>query len=153
MPDRVPSWLTMALLALAWPLPLVLLHELGHGLAALALTDGEVKISMRGWCTYEPDRLRRRHGELMIVAAVTLVVAVVLSWAALETTSVWYPRGDFATRVLDVGAFCAVGQLLLTALPLRYGPMLGPSGGESDGRAIWRVLTGAPPRRPGARSS
>jgi hypothetical protein len=152
----VPSWLSLLLLSLAWAPPLILLHELGHAFAALAVTDGEVKIRMRpghalllwGECTYEPARLRSPRSEALIAAAgpaVSLVVAVGLGWAALETTPLGYPRGDFTTRVLDVGALSATGQLLLTALPLRYGPGIGPVGGESDGRAVWRILTGAPP--------
>jgi hypothetical protein len=36
-------------------------------------------------------------------------------------------------------------MFLLSALPLRYGAGLDDEGSESDGRAIWRILTGAPP--------
>jgi hypothetical protein len=141
------------LLSVAWGPLLVLLHELGHAFAALALTDGEVKIRMRpgyalvvwGECIYEPERVRTPRGEALIAAAgpaVSLVAAVALGWAALETTPLGYHRGEFGTRVLDAGAICAAGQLFLTALPLRYGAGLGPHGGESDGRAVWRILTG-----------
>jgi hypothetical protein len=148
----VPSWLSLLLLSLAWGPPLVLLHELGHAFAALAVTDGEVKIRMRpghalllwGERTYEPESVRTLRSEALIVAAgpaVTLVVAVALGWAAFGAEGFY--RLDFG--VLQVGAICAAGQLFLTALPLRYGPGLGPSGGESDGRALWRILTGAPP--------
>jgi hypothetical protein len=152
----VPSWLSLLLLSFAWAPPLVLLHELGHAFAALALTDGEVKIRMRpqyvfmlwGECVYEPHSLRSPRSEALIAAAgpaVTLVITVALGWAALETTALGYYRGDFATQVLDVGALCAAGQLLLSALPLRYGRGLAAPAGESDGRVIWRILTGAPP--------
>jgi len=60
----VPDLLLFPLLAIAWSPVLVLLHELGHALAAMALTDGEVSIQMRGAgmfggsATYEDARIR-----------------------------------------------------------------------------------------------
>jgi len=36
------------LLGIAWAPVLVLLHELGHALAAILLTDGEVELDVRG---------------------------------------------------------------------------------------------------------
>ena len=36
-------------------------------------------------------------------------------------------------------------MFVFTALPVRYGAGLGDNGAESDGRAVWRILTGAPP--------
>jgi hypothetical protein len=46
--------------------------------------------------------------------------------------------------VLFVGAWAASGHFLASAIPVRYGAGLGGPG-DSDGRVIWRVLTGAPP--------
>jgi hypothetical protein len=145
------SALIFALLGLAWAPALVLLHELGHALAALALTDGEVGIGLKahagmvtGQCTYDATRLRRPRAEAWIAAAgpaVTLVVAIVLWWATLESGFLnGAVRG--VTLVLLAGAVSATGQLLLTALPLRYGAGLGVGNTDSDGRVVWRVLTG-----------
>jgi hypothetical protein len=125
----------------------VLLHEAAHAFAALALTDGEVSISMRGAgllggsATYEPASLRHARDEAWIAAAgpaATLLVAAVL-WFA------WFGSGsDSLMTVIGVGATVASAQFVTSALPLRYGAGLGgPS--DSDGRVIWRVLTGGPP--------
>jgi hypothetical protein len=151
----VPSSIAFILLSMAWAPVLVLAHELGHAFAALALTDGEVKIRMRpglailliGECAYEPRGLRSPRAEAWIAAAgpaVTLLCAVILGWAALEATE-GLARTGFGPRVLEAGAVCAGLQLLVTAVPMRYGRGLGEDGEESDGRAVWRILTGAPP--------
>lgn len=139
--------LATMLIGMAWGVPLVVLHEVAHGLAALALTRGPVSIELHrgglsgGSAIYEPDRRRHARAEALIAAAgpaVSLLAAVVL-WAA------WIGEGPgFVQRVLGVGAAVATGQFLLSALPLRYGAGLGPPS-DSDGRVIWRVLTGAPP--------
>jgi hypothetical protein len=42
------------------------------------------------------------------------------------------------------GAWVATLQFVTSALPRRYGAGLGGPA-DSDGRVIWRVLTGAPP--------
>jgi hypothetical protein len=143
----VLDWLVFPVLGLAWAPVLVLLHEAGHALAAMALTDGEVSISLHGAgvlggrVTYEPATLRRARGEVWIAAAgpaVTLVAAVVL-WM------VWLTSGaDNFETVIGVGAWVATVQLACSALPIRYGAGLGGSG-DSDGRVIWRILTGEPP--------
>jgi hypothetical protein len=143
----VPDSLAFILLSVAWAPVLVLLHEAAHALAAVALTDGEVSISMRGAgllggsATYEPASLRHARDEAWIAAAgaaATLLVAAVL-WLA------WLGSGsDSLATVIGVGAAVASAQFVMSALPLRYGAGLGgPS--DSDGRVIWRVLTGAPP--------
>ena len=68
----------------------------------------------------------------------TLVAAVVL-WMA------WLKSGaDTLATVIGVGAWVAALQLACSALPIGYGAGLGGPG-DSDGRVIWRVLTGAPP--------
>jgi hypothetical protein len=46
--------------------------------------------------------------------------------------------------VAGVGASAASLQFVFSALPVRYGRGLGGPA-DSDGRAIWRMLTGAPP--------
>jgi hypothetical protein len=132
---------------MAWAPLLVLLHELGHAFAAMALTDGEVEIDMRGAgvlggsVSYEPARIRRPRDEAWIAAAgpaVTLVAAAVL-WLA------WLGSGaDSLVTILGAGAFTATLQLAISALPFRYGAGLGGPA-DSDGRAIWRILRGAPP--------
>jgi hypothetical protein len=80
----VPDWLAFIVLGVAWTPVLVFLHEAAHAFAALALTDGDVSISMRGagaWggsVNYEPASLRRARGEAWIAAAgpaVTLIAA------------------------------------------------------------------------------
>ena len=123
----------------------MLLHELGHGLAALALTEGDVSIRMRGaglaggTASYDGAHLRGRRSEVLIAAAgsaVSLVAAGVL-WLALLNT-------DSFSLVITAGALTATMQFVTSALPVRYGAGLGGPA-DSDGRVIWRVLTGAPP--------
>ena len=143
----MPDWLAFILLSVAWAPVLVLLHEAAHAFAALALTDGEVSISMRGAgvlggsATYEPARLRHPRDEAWIAAAgpaATLLVAAVL-WLA------WFGSGsDSLMTVIGVGATVATLQFVTSAVPFRYGAGLGGPA-DSDGRVIWRVLTGAPP--------
>jgi hypothetical protein len=122
----------------------VLLHELGHAFAAVVLTDGEVSIGMNalgGWATYEPERLRRSRDAAWIAAAgptVSLTIAIVL-WFT------WVKAGpSFDVTIVWVGAWVATGHFLGSALPVVYGAGFGVAA-ESDGRVIWRVLTGAPP--------
>jgi fumarate reductase subunit D len=143
----VPDLLLFPLLAIAWSPVLVLLHELAHALAAMALTDGDVRIEMRGAgmfggsATYEAARIRRPRDEAWIAAAgpaVTLLVAVVLWMAWLESGA------DDVHTLLGAGAVTASLQLMTSALPLHYGAGLGGPA-DSDGRAIWRILRGTPP--------
>jgi hypothetical protein len=140
----VPDWLGSLLLSFAWAPVLVVLHEAGHAFVALALTDGEVSMHMRGGgmlggsVTYEESTLRRARDAAWIAAAgpaVTLAVAVVLWNVGLATG---------LGMVAWTGALLATVQFFTTALPLRYGAGLGGPA-DSDGRVIWRVLTGAPP--------
>ena len=143
MPDIVATLLIGA----AWSVPLVVLHELGHGLAALALTRGRVSMELRhgglsgGRIAYEAVGLRHPRAVALIAAAgpaVSLLSAAVLCVAWLGEDP------GFAQRVIRTGALVAIVQFLVTALPIRYGAGLGPPS-DSDGRVIWRVLTGAPP--------
>jgi hypothetical protein len=153
MPDAVLDALVFILLGVAWAAPLMLVHELGHALAALAVTDGEVRIGMRstpsglmvGECTYEPAGLRYPRAEALIAAAgplVSLLGAVVLAFGSLKSGA-GTPEGGVAAQILMVGAVTAFLQFVVSALPVRYGAGFG--GGDSDGRAFWRILTGAPP--------
>jgi hypothetical protein len=141
----VLDWFVFTLLGLAWSPILVTIHELGHGLAALAVTDGEVSIRLRtlglagGFATYDSSRLRRASSEALIAAAgpaASLVAAVVLWYAWLGTND--------GSVILAAGAAGATFQFVATAIPVHYGAGLGGPA-ESDGRVIWRVLTGAPP--------
>jgi hypothetical protein len=141
----VVGFLVLLVLTWAWALILVFVHELGHALAALALTDGEVKIGAEhrlgivfGRCTYDATALRRRRAEAWIAAAgpaPSLVAAAVL----------WYVTVSSPVYVPLVGAGEGTAIFLLTALPLRYGAGLDHVVGESDGLIVWRVLTGGPP--------
>jgi hypothetical protein len=140
----VPDWLEFFLLTMVWTPISVLLHELGHAVAAVLLTDGEVSIGMNpmgGWATYEPERLRRPRDLVWIAAAgpaVSLTVAIVL-WI------IWVQQGPYLdVTIVGVGAGVATGHFLVSALPVVYGADVGGPA-ESDGRVIWRVLTGAPP--------
>jgi hypothetical protein len=140
----VPDWLEFIVLGILWTPISILLHELGHAFAAVLLTDGEVSIGMNafgGWATYEPERLRRSRDAALIAAAgpaVSLTMAIVL-WSA------WVKAGpDFGVTIVWVGAWVASGHFLASALPVVYGGGFGAAA-ESDGRVIWRVLTGAPP--------
>src|SRR5215207_6486029 len=143
----MPDWLVFIVFAIAWTSVLVLLHETGHALAALALTDGDVSISMRGAgvlggsVSYDPASLRHARGEAWIAAAgpaVTLFAATVL-WLA------WLGCGSNSpTTLVGAGAWVATLHFVTSALPLRYGAGLGGPD-DTDGRVIWRVLTGAPP--------
>jgi hypothetical protein len=139
--------LVPVLLVIPWIPVLVLLHEAAHAFAALALTDGEVSISLRGAgilggsASFDSSTLRHPRSEAWIAAAgpaATFLAATVL-WLA------WLGRGsDSLVTLVGGGAWVATLQFVTSALPLRYGAGLGGPA-DSDGRVIWRVLTGAPP--------
>jgi hypothetical protein len=144
----VPDWAEFLLFVVAWAPILVGLHELGHAAAALILTDGDVSIGLNrlgmdgGWASYEPDRLRRPRDEAWILAAgpaasLAVAVALWLIWSGGEESSL--------VSLTGVGAITATFLFATSALPLRYGRGFG-DGGESDGRGVWRILTGGPPR-------
>ena len=160
---HVGELLLVFVLAVLWSWPLVILHELGHALAALLLTDGRVIVGVGGHrdqlvltagrvelglspaiapggeCMLDEGGLRMPKAEAWIAAAgpfASLCAGVVLLAAAL----------NYGGIVLATGAGVAWLQAVLTAVPIRYGAGIGP--GESDGRAIWRVVTGGPPGGP-----
>jgi hypothetical protein len=70
--------------------------------------------------------------------AVSLASACVLWYAWWKNPS--YDGGGVAFA----GAWIATGHFFGSALPIRYGAGL-RGAMESDGRVIWRILTGAPP--------
>jgi hypothetical protein len=142
----VPDWLLFLLYVLIWTPPLVLIHELGHAGAALVFTDGDVSIGLKragldgGWASYDAGQLRAARDEAWICAAgpgVSLLCAAVL-WAASLAGD-----GGWVVAFVKGGAIVATFQFVTCALPVRYGNGFG--WGESDGRAIWRILTGTPP--------
>jgi hypothetical protein len=145
----VPDWLAFLLLIALWSLPLTLLHELGHGAAALLLTDGEVSIGLErgglrgGWASYDSARVRRPRDEAWIFAAgpATSLAAAIVLWIA------WVAGGSGSiVTVLGAGTVLAAFQFLLSAVPFGYGTGFAHHGvRESDGRAAWRILTGGPP--------
>jgi hypothetical protein len=138
----------MLVALIVWQPLLLLLHELGHALAALALTRGEVRIDLArgpfvGVCEYDPSEPRVAHAEAWVAAAgpaVSLAAAAVL-WIATLGSSEW----TVGTWIVFAGAISASLQFAITALPIRYGAGLDDAGADSDGRAVWRILTGAPP--------
>jgi hypothetical protein len=139
--------LVPVLLVIPWIPVLVLLHEAAHAFAALALTDGEVSISLRGAgilggsASFDSSTLRHPRSEAWIAAAgpaATFLAATVLWLACLGSGS------DSLVTLVGGGAWVATLQFVTSALPLRYGAGLGGPA-DSDGRVIWRVLTGAPP--------
>ena len=161
--DRTPL-LVLWGLTLLWVPPLVLLHELGHAAAAIGATEdrvtahvgrgpelvafslGRCRVSIGplllpgGHCEYDPSRLRRGRDEAWIALAgplTSLLAAVTLTVLALaaETSPV-------VSSVFVAGAMCAAGHAVMSALPIRYGIGSGAAGGDSDGLAAWRILTG-----------
>jgi hypothetical protein len=162
------GWVAYAVAAyvlLTWvlPVPLTLLHELGHALPMLALSRGHVvvrvgrqpapaisvgRLELRirwlnsprwGWFGFvegegeEPTRARR----VAILAGGPLVSAVVLVGLIAGAASVPWPPS-----VLLWAPAVAVGwQLLVTGLPMRYPRWFGPYAGRvSDGYRILRLL-------------
>ena len=154
-------------LSLAVAYPLVLWHELGHALAALALTRGSVGIGVGaahdgphrisvgrlrvafgvvpfvgGECSYDPDTLRRARDEAWVAAAgplASLAAAIGLAALALALG----PADDLGVRVAVLGGQVAAFHALFTLLPIRYALGSGAAGRESDGLAVWRILTGS----------
>ena len=150
----------------AIPLLLVLPHELGHALVALAfggrsdvlvggeprrlnLGLGRLSIHVRplnGWHwlwygTAPSDIPRPTRLRVVLVAAagpiVTLALLVGYASAALSTDG-------FVRSFFWVLAYAAAWTFLVTALPIRYGRFFGPyAGRDSDGTRIRRALAGS----------
>ena len=154
-------------LSLVVAYPLVLWHEMAHAVAALALTRGPVGIGVGaahdgpygisvgrlrvafgvvpfvgGECSYDPDTLWRGRDEAWVAAAGPLapvVAAIGLPALALALG----PADDLGVRMAVLGALAATFHSLLTLLPIRYALGSGAAGRESDGLAVWRILTGS----------
>ncbi|MBN1529024.1 MAG: hypothetical protein JW895_08180 [Thermoleophilaceae bacterium] len=115
---------------------------MGHAAAALLLTRGRVAVGVGG----DRDGLVLTAGrlELGLSPAVAPDGECVVDDGSLRVpkAEAWVAAAGPLVSLL-VAVFVAWLQTFLTALPLRYGAGVGP--GESDGRAIWRILTGGPP--------
>jgi hypothetical protein len=163
------TWWSFLLVSICWAPVLVLVHEMAHAAVALRLTDGPVIVGgsrdtrlavagpgrlrvelgasllTGGRCVFDPAGLRVPRGEAWIAAAgpiASLGCCLVLGYAAIAAGL--GVRDTTLVAILGPGA-CAAGiMFVVTALPIRYGAGLDPRG-DSDGRVIWRVLTGAPP--------
>jgi hypothetical protein len=73
------------LLAMAWSLPLLVLHELGHAVAALRLTRGEigVHVDFRGGRCLAREARRQARPERMVHPVFALVGAAAIVMALL----------------------------------------------------------------------
>ena len=117
--------------------PLIALHELGHLLCARELGARRTSIRLQalplphGIFTFDESELRRPRDAAWVAAAGPLTTLACCS--ALATGAV-----AAGSQVLTVAALEPSGGFLLSAIPLRYG-----GGSESDGRAVWRILTGS----------
>jgi hypothetical protein len=165
------GWIAYAVLAyglVTWilPVPLTLLHELGHALPMVVLTRdrvivrvghqparpvvaGSLDLRVRwlnsprwSWFGYvegegdEPSRARR----IAILAGGPLVSALVL--AALVVLAAFVPWP--ATILVWVPALAVAWQFFVTAVPMRYPRWFGPYAGRvSDGYRILRLLRSA----------
>lgn len=162
----------LILLGLARAPPLVLWHELGHAVMALILTRGPVEARVGtdhdgplwlsvgrlrvvlgllpfagGQCGYDSDTLWRGRHEAWI--AVTGPFASALAALGLATLALALGSADeLSVRVLVLGAGAAFLHTVASILPIRYALGSGAAGGESDGLAVWRILTGATGRIP-----
>ena len=164
------GWIAYAVLAyglVSWilPVPLTLLHELGHALPLLPFSRGRVivrvgrqparpvsiaRLELRvrwlngprwGWFGFvegegeEPELSRARR--LAILAGGPLVSAIVLVALVATTAVVPWP----ASILIWVPALAGAWQLFVTALPMRYPRWFGPyAGRDSDGYRILRLL-------------
>jgi hypothetical protein len=165
------GWIAYAVLAyvlVTWilPVPLTLLHELGHALPLLAFSRGRVIVRVGrqparpvpigrlellvrwlnsprwGWFGFvegegeEPSRGRR----VAILAGGPLVSAVVLLALVAGAAYVPWP----ASILIWVPALAVAWQLFVTAVPMRYPRWFGPYAGRvSDGYRILRLLRSA----------
>lgn len=167
--DTIPR--AMIHLAVLWvvtgPL-LTMLHEAGHGVAALLLSRGQVSVSVGpahgrwsfragrirfdltplygpvGFYSYQTDQVSRVSRTAILIAG---PLVSLLSGIALIAVDGATPVADSWVRD---GRNWALLQFLLTAIPMHYPPGWGPYGGvPSDGLRLvrlwrsdnWRSLT------------
>ena len=159
-------WL-VALWAGVWLLrPIAtVIHELGHTLPALALTEEEVELrigesftkplasfgrlgfawsfrsSFTGFTGYERERLSKMALSLVILGGpIASGLAFALGvWGTLSTTNpIWW-------RISTAAFLCANGIVFLrSAIPVTLRPTKQfPDGPPSDGLDLWRTLRGA----------
>jgi Zn-dependent protease len=158
MPTLLLAWCLAVLLAG----PLVLLvHELGHAAAALALTRGPVVVQTgrRAWVTPQVGRLtlalgpgglqagacwhlapRTPRAEAIIAASGPLASVVTCAAAGTACLALHPPRtaGLLLAALAILAAFDAVGNLLPILHPARRTVTGAPQ--ESDGRIVARCL-------------
>ncbi len=168
--DFLNDWSTWKTLvwAAVWGPPLALIHELGHAVVALGLTRGPVMV-----CFGAERRWAARLGRLVLAVSAPTPAFCVYDSTDLRGSAksqAWIaaagPFASLATTVglallaggahgtvqgvLAVGALCSGLTTLGSGLPMRYGRGLAEGiTGDSDGMAVWRILTGGP-RRPGS---
>ena len=162
------GWVAYAILAyglVSWilPVPLTLLHELGHALPMLGISRGRVivrvgrqparavsigRLELRirwinsprwGWFGFvEGDEEERsRAAQIAIVAGGPLVTAIVLAGLVAAAGALSWP----ASILLWVPALAVGWELFVTAVPMRYPRWFGPYAGRvSDGYRIVRLL-------------
>ena len=162
------GWIAYAVLAyglVTWilPVPLTLLHELGHALRLLAWSRGRVSVHVGrppgrqvsigrlelhvrwlnsprwGWFGfYEgavdgPSRARR----LVVLAGGPLVSALALVALLAAAAFVSWP----ASILIWVPALAVAWELFVTAVPMRYPRWFGPyAGWDSDGYRALRMF-------------
>jgi len=150
----------------AIPLLLVLPHELGHALTALAfggssdvvvggeprrfnLQLGRLSVRVRplngwSWMWYgmapsEIPRATRLRVVLAAAAGPFVTLALLACYAAAAQLTAGFLRWFFW-----VLTYAAAWTFLVTALPIRYGRFFGPyAGRDSDGSRIRRALAGS----------
>ena len=167
------GWIAYAVLAyglVTWilPVPLTLLHELGHALPLLAFSRGRVivrvgreparsvsilRLELRvrwlnsprwGWFGFvegeDGELSLSRTRRLAILAGGPLVSAIVLVALVAPTAVVSWP----ASILLWVPALAVAWELLVTAAPMRYPGWFGPYAGRvSDGYRIVALFRSA----------
>ena len=162
------GWIAYAVLAyglVTWilPVPLTLLHELGHALPLLAFGRGRVAVYVGrepgrqvsigrlvlrvrwlngprwGWFGFYEGEVEgpSRAPRLVVLAGGPLVTAVVLVVLLAVALLVSWP----ASILIWVPALAVAWELLVTAVPMRYPRWFGPyAGWQSDGYRALRML-------------
>ena len=166
------GWIGYAVLALGlvtWvlPVPLTLLHELGHALPALAVSHepvavrvgwqpnrtvslGRLKLHFRllnrpkwGWFGYFEVKWEclERWQAVAVTAGGPVVSVLVLAALLTGTALIRWP----AVILIWTTALAVAWQVLVTAIPMRYPGWFGPyAGWTSDGYRIVRLLRATP---------